>query len=264
MTEDNKDIPPVEPKPVVNVTFGSGASGEGTAASTADVPETGPLTPVFLVWPGKRMSQLWVFFWFGLAYVAAALLPWQGEWGHKLVTATGEAIPAYEVAFNLADTGASVDVVGAIEPGMGFGALLTLLCGLGLVLTGIMNIWNRRLVLWPVTLSWFVIAAILWFTNAEYFVPADAAAGTAATQSEIGIFAQVGDLLGHWKGLFYADQAEAMGEVARRFGLGAYMALLTQAVLFLFIVVTVIIALFTTPKSPPQPMGGKRRPGQRR
>lgn len=42
----------------------------------AAAPQEGPLTPVYVVWPGEGYSQVWTFLWIGVAFLMAGLLPW--------------------------------------------------------------------------------------------------------------------------------------------------------------------------------------------
>ena len=45
-------------------------------ANDSGTAKTGPLTPVYIVFPGESYSQTWTFLWLGVAFFMAGLLPW--------------------------------------------------------------------------------------------------------------------------------------------------------------------------------------------
>jgi hypothetical protein len=244
---------------------------EESAPKGPEAPATGPLTPVFLVWPGRNFSQTWVLFWLGIAYVISALLPWHGDGATRCILADGRdttlAVHRHETMLhehNEAVYPQPADIVSTEAPGMGFGALVVLIFGLGMALSGTVNIWNRRLVLWPTTLCWVMAFLALYFTRAA--IPAK---GLENAQ-HVGLFDQLGELASRLGDLFKdrssVEYVELSG-IAGRFGLGYYLGAMVEAALVVFIIGSLIVGIMHAKKAPPPARpatGGARRPGGRR
>lgn len=88
-----------------------------------NAPAQGPLTPVYLVWPGESFSQTWTFLWIGFAFLMAGLLPW----GPGAKIEGTENFAAYNPN----------------EP-MGLARALITLAAIGLIIHCCASIWARR------------------------------------------------------------------------------------------------------------------------
>jgi len=245
--------------------------GASTPQQEESAPPMGPLTPVFLVWPRKTFTQTWIFLWVGVALLIGALLPWHGEWDERLIEQTGQMMTRGELQQEIyyheaAQTEMPTHVfVGLDEPEMQLGALVVLLCALGLVLNGIKNIWTRGLVFWPITLSLFLVLVVLYYSSG-----ASPQAGYQDMETA-GAFATCGQLLDHAGGLFKdAGSPERMEfyRIFDRFGPGLYLTMAAWCFLVLVIVGSLVIAIVTSGKKDQGGAAGKgpargRRPSRR-
>ena len=227
-----------------------------------DAPAPPPLRAVFMVWPGQVHGQTWMFLWLGVAYLIGSLLPWYGENSAEYVLekpyqiqGPGENTPAkmtnvlsrvhYEMArdnhlnHNEADPGPIVDVRAPAKP---FGQTIILLCAIAMVISGVMNIWNRRLTMTPTLCTWFIALAVLYFTTGSSYAVGET--GYFREPNVVKGFTQMGDTLGAVFGNFALviegkTNAE-MREVFSRFGMGYYMTMLSELFLLLFIALSIV------------------------
>jgi hypothetical protein len=265
MSEETPDLSAENPPRVEPV---------ATPSSEAEAPagpQTAPLTPAVLVWPGKAFSQTWVLFWFGVAYFVSALLPWYGTGGDLLVLENGRevTVTAYQHQASVYEVNptqhAAPAAVTAFRPrSMSFGAVLVLLFGAGMAISGLVNIWNRRLVLWPTTLCWVMALLALYYTKAEYVDPTN----IYEHPQSVSLFSQLGEIASNATAIMSPGSAEfaKLAEITGRFGIGYYVCVLVQLGLIIFILGSIVSGLFAAKKQPaPKPAGGSaaRRPGRR-
>ena len=239
-----------------------------------------PLTPVFLVWPGRRDGGSWTLLWFGFALVVAGLLPWQGRGDQTVVTKSGQVITLLDVEYAEAVASAykqagrdplPVPEIASVAPpaNRSIGSVLVLLCGIGMVVAGAVNVFHQRLVMFtPVLFSMVIVALVLWFT----FSVKVSAEGTSYDVQSVRAFQHLGSLLPSLIGIFGEPGVPTSGSLTDHdvmvrefsvFGLGVYVALLTDLVLFIFLAITIVSALAKAKKDDAGGGGGsgaRRRP----
>ena len=268
MTEETPDLSAETPPRVEPVSTGA---PEAEAPQGPQGPQTAPLTPSVLVWPGKAFSQTWVLFWFGVAYFVSALLPWYGTGGDIFILENGREttvtkyqheVSVYQV--NPSQHSAPATVTAFRQRPMSFGAVLVLLFGAGMAISGLVNIWNRRLVLWPTTLCWVMALLALYYTKTEYVDPAN-----VFERPEIAsLFNQLGAIAANATAIMSPGSAEfaKLSDITGRFGIGYYVCVLVQIGLIIFILGSIISGLFAAKKQPaskPAGVASARRPGRR-
>ncbi|NRA97428.1 MAG: hypothetical protein HRU14_14600, partial [Planctomycetes bacterium] len=231
-------------------------------APGGEAPAPPPLRATFLVWPGKVHGQTWMFLWLGVAYLIGALLPWHGANDVEYVLATpiqtqSKSIKRPELrsaVIKVADYKRKVElqyngsgtpppaIVAVREPGKSFGTVLILLCAIAMVVAGVVNVWNRKLVLTPTLMTWFVALAVLYFSKGTGFVEISLAGATR--HFEVSGFSQIGDTLGAIFGNFATviegKATPEMHAVFDRFGMGFYLTMLAEVFLIAFILFTLV------------------------
>jgi hypothetical protein len=246
-----------------------------TSPREVDAPAAPPLRAVFLVWPGAKHGQTWMFLWLGVAYLIGALLPWHGPNDVEYVLEQPYPVTSddprtsltrvhYEQLalahdLNPTDYPALPPVATIREPGLGFGTFLILLGAISMVVAGICSIWNRRLSLTPTLCTWFLALAVLYFSKGHW---SGEAGERLSAPDQVGGFAQMGATLGAVFGNFEkVIQGEVTKEMARvfdRFGLGFYVTMLAQICLIVFILYSIFLG-GTSKKDVPPPSSAVRR-----
>lgn len=248
------------PTPQAPVPGEAGASRGSAGPGETPPPAPAPLTPTVLVWPGRTFAQTWIFMWVGVAFVIGALLPWHGPDERVLTFDRGAgSSPRFESLTRkqlehravLREAGADVeaallDPVEVKEPeGVWPGALVVLFMGLGLALTGLTNIWMRKLTFWPVVMAVFVVLTVLYFTTTEVLTGSTRLEEVNAFSNGVAVMGSVIDWIG-------ADpRAEAAAEleaVSSRFGLGLYLSLVAWVAMVAVILGSMVLAALTARK----------------
>lgn len=262
-----------------------------------EAPAPPPLRAVFMVWPGQVHGQTWMFLWLGVTYLLGSLLPWHGANDVQYVLAKpyqiqaeGENSPARytsqmsAVHYKMAQDQVAAGVNGVQDPGpvmavrdpaKPFGQTLILLCAIAMVVSAVLNIWNRRLTMTPTLCTWFIALAVLYFTTGSDYVHADTEGGHvpvgwAIQNGSVKGFSQMGDTLGAVFGNFATvidgKANEEMMAVFNRFGMGYYLTMLAELFLIVFIAFSIVSGMMASKKGgAPAPSGGpaarRSRPG---
>ena len=215
-----------------------------------DAPERPPLRAVFLVWPGRVHSQNWLFLWFGVMYLVASLLPWKGPMDAEYLLADGSRMTAaswhLKVENRVYDPARPMPaaVVEVDEPGFNLGRVLILLCSLGMIVTGLSNIWNRKLTLWPTLLTWLEAFVILYFSFG-WIVN-----GQVEALTSVNGLRQLGDtagaIFGNFGEIFGGTISAEVNAVPDRFGIGFYLCLLTEILVIVFILGSIVMGVVTS------------------
>ncbi|HYC78007.1 MAG TPA: hypothetical protein VEI02_10300 [Planctomycetota bacterium] len=165
-------------------------------------PQQGPLTPVYVVFPGEAYPQVWAFLWVGIAYVMAGFLPWGP--GKETVVGGMQAFEAYDPA----------------EP-MGLMRCIVVLLGFGMAIACVRGIFTRSFKLPAILLGGVGVFAELWFTR---------------------FYNHVGALLAEIGGVFGGSEAEqaALKRVYLERGPGYYLALLATLVWVVLFVMSLL------------------------
>lgn len=226
-----------------------------------------PLRAAFLVWPGKVHAQNWMFLWFGVAYLIGALLPWSGrlEADYLLKDGTIEQAANYHrlVGNRVADPSrpAPEQVIHVYPEGVGIAQVLMLLLAIGLVITGISNIWNRKLTLWPTLLAWLVAFVLLYFSVALKVDPNLIDVVRHMGMRHIG--ETFGALFSNLGGLFNGKSTPEMDAILGRVGVGWYVTMITEIFVILFIVGSVVMGIVTAKGKDEGKPAPARKPGRR-
>lgn len=210
---------------------------EGGAQTTA------PLTPSFIVWPGKAHGQTWMLLWISVAYFVGAILPWEGAGQVTVVLdapaqfakeapTTVMSMAQYEFVSESANRRGETapNIVQIMDDrGMSLGRFLILLGGIAMIISSLCNIWTRRLNVTPTLLTWFEGLVILYFfTSTKVVTEGGLAFETVGGFAGIGTMFSAG--LGSIGEIFGGggDVSAATLKELSTFGLGFYVTALAQ------------------------------------
>ena len=206
-----------------------------------------PATPSFLVWPGKAHSQTWMLLWFGIMFIIGALLPWGGatDATYTLATPAGDIQQMTGANYEWAKRSHSINdvshpdpgaVIAVEQPGMTFAQVLMLVCAIAMVVTLCVSIWNRRLILTPTLVTWFIGLACLYFWKVE-LGPVENAQGEQY-QGFGYFFSSLGALFSDFGGLLGGEVPSEATRMFRGAGLGFFVTMLAELGVTLMIVLS--------------------------